>query len=129
MQKIFLIKTIRTGECSRYRYVQTEEEAKLRMRELADELVVQLSQDPTVKVYITPEGPQEVHVVLQDVGAVWNGFLKAHTSITYFSVLHATNKIFDVQNDNDNDNDDDDDDDDDLFYSNSEDENKEDYMP
>ena len=64
MQKIFLIKTSRMGEYSRYRYVQTEEEAKVRMRELADELVVQLSQDPTVKVYITPEGPQEVHVVL-----------------------------------------------------------------
>ena len=87
MQKIFLIKTSRMGEYSRYRYVQTEEEAKVRMRELADELVVQLSQDPTVKVYITPEGPQEVHVVLLPLARCWRCVERFSKSAYFYYLL------------------------------------------
>ena len=92
MQPMFLIVT--TGcdnNVPSYRYAQSEEEARLRMRERADDIVSALAKDPLRKVYIErpKDGGDGIKVVVQEVGSLWNGLLRPHTVIRMFAVHHV----------------------------------------
>lgn len=91
MNPIYLIQSTQKG--SKYKYVVTEQEAKKYIQEQAETIRVRLSANVLQKVYTTSDSNCDIKVVVQQVGAVWNGFLEEYVSFRYFPVDHVLTEM------------------------------------
>ena len=85
MDPIYLIQS--TQEGSKYKYVGTEQEAKKYIQEKAETIRARLSVNDLQKVYTTSDGEKDIKVLVQKIGAVWNGFLE------YFPINHVSAEL------------------------------------
>ena len=87
MNPIYLIQSTQKG--SKYKYVVSEQEAKEYIHHQAEKTRARLSANPLQKVYTTSDGACDIKVVVQQIGAVWNGFLEEYVTFRYFPVDHV----------------------------------------
>ena len=108
MNTIYIVQS--TQKNSKYSYVITEQEAKQYIREKAEAVRTRLSVNPLLKVYTTSDSNQDVKVLVQKIGNMWNGFLEEKVSFKYFPVNHVlhdsgTNNGFEDDEDDEDDED------------------------
>ena len=87
MDPIYIVQS--TQKNSKYSYVITEQEAKQYIREKAEAVRTRLSVNPLLKVYTTSDSNQDVKVLVQKIGNMWNGFLEENVTFSYFPVNHV----------------------------------------
>ena len=90
MDPIYLVQSTQKG--SKYKYVTSEQEAKKYIQEKAEGVRIRLSTNALQKVYTTSDGDQDVKVLIQKVGNMWNGFLEEYVAFSYFPVHHISNE-------------------------------------
>ena len=91
MDPIYLIQS--TQEGSKYKYVGTEQEAKKYIQEKAETIRARLSVNDLQKVYTTSDGEKDIKVLVQKIGAVWNGFLEEYVTFKYFPINHVSAEL------------------------------------
>lgn len=90
MDPIYIVQS--TQKNSKYTYVITEQEAKNYIREKAEAVRTRLSANPLLKVYTTSDSNQDIKVLVQKVGNMWNSFLKENVTFSYFPVHHVSHE-------------------------------------
>ena len=107
MDPIYLIQSTQKG--SKYKFVVTEQEAKKYIQEKAETIRTRLSTNALQKVYTTSDGDCDIKVLIQKVGAMWNGFLEEYVAFKYFPVDHVLTESDEEKFDSDEDEDEDED--------------------
>ena len=105
---IYLIHSTQKG--SHYKYVASEQEAKKYIHERAEAIRMRLAANTLQKVYTTSDSDNDIKVLIQKVGTVWNSFLKEYVTFTFFPVPHVSGETFEEKVDFEGE------DDDDLFF-------------
>ena len=105
MNPIYLIQSTHKG--SKYKYVVTEQEAKKYIQEKAETVRTRLSANTLQKVYTTSDNNSDIKVLVQKVGAMWNGFLEEYVTFRYFPVDHILTEANDEEFDSEDDDEDD----------------------
>lgn len=96
MDPIFIVTIATKGSPKIVRYVGSEDEAQNTVRNKADQIADRLRKREQQNVYLSKE-KHTIKVLLQDVGNLWNGFLREHTSLSYSAVSHIDSCEIDIE--------------------------------